>query len=253
MVSKHIELLSDREWPSDAFAVSLPIRRETAALGVIDMQHYALNPASDLIHTVKAHREELYRQFAAEAGIAVANTARLIECFRGARRRVVYTRHGMLLPDGADLVVRRRGREAAALESMSGHSGHLPLRGTAGHQIVDELAPLPGELVLDKNTSSAFNSTSIEMFLRNMGVDTLVLTGVASDQCVFATALDAADRGFHVIIASDATAGFDPGSTRAVQILFGRVWGYVMETSAVIRWMETGEKPSATRHQVTGG
>ena len=58
---------------------------------------------------------------------------------------------------------------------------------------------MAGELVVDKNTSSAFHTTPIDLYLRNMGVETIVLTGVAADMCVFATALDAADRGFHVI------------------------------------------------------
>ena len=97
------------------------------------------------------------------------------------------------------------------------------------------------------SASSAFNSTPIDLFLRNMNVQTVVLTGLASDQCVLATALDAADRGFHVIIAADACANLDPGSAEAVQILFGRVWGYVMRTQDIIDWLKTGQKPSRTR------
>ncbi len=101
--------------------------------------------------------------------------------------------------------------------------------------------------MLDKNTSSAFHSTAIDLLLRNMNADTVILTGIASDQCVFATALDAADRGFHVIIAADACANLDPGSAEAVQILFGRVFGYVMRTPAIIEWLETGNEPRETR------
>ena len=80
-----------------------------------------------------------------------------------------------------------------------------------------------------------------------MQIQTIVLTGVAADQCVLATAIDAADRGFHVIVASDAVANLDPGSAEATQILFGRVWGYVMSTDDIIRWMTTGKTPSNTR------
>ena len=83
-----------------------------------------------------------------------------------------------------------------------------------------------------------------------MQVETLVLVGVASDQCVLATAIDAADRGFHVILATDAVANIDPGSAEATQILFGRVWGYVMTTDAILHWLTTGTTPSQTRLEI---
>jgi nicotinamidase-related amidase len=102
-------------------------------------------------------------------------------------------------------------------------------------------------MILDKNTSSAFHSSPIDLYLRNMQIQTLVLTGVAADQCVLATAIDAADRGFHVVIVSDAVANLDPGSAQATQVLFGRVWGYVMTTDAIDHWLTTGEPPERTR------
>ena len=83
-----------------------------------------------------------------------------------------------------------------------------------------------------------------------LGIDTLILTGVAADQCVLATAIDAADRGFHVILATDAVANLDPGSAEATQILFGRIWGYVMTTADILHWLQTGEPPERTRLSV---
>ena len=160
---------------------------------------------------------------------------------------MVYTRHGAFLPDGPDLIVRRCGREEVALTSGDCSSGHMAVRGESGHEILDQVSPRTGELVLDKNTSSAFHSSPMDLLLRNMKVETLVLTGLATDQCVLATAIDAADRGFHVILAADACAGFDAGSAEAVQILFGRVWGYVMQTDDIIHWLRTGDKPIRTR------
>ena len=106
---------------------------------------------------------------------------------------------------------------------------------------------VPALLVFDKNTSSAFHTTPIDLYLRNMGIKTLVLTGVAADMCVFATALDAADRGFHVIIAADACETFDPGSAEAVQILFGHISGYVMKTADIADWLKSGRPPERTR------
>ena len=247
MAGKQITLVDDRDWPQAGFGFELPIRPESCALGVIDVQHYALDSEGHLAHTVKSSGSPVFNDFSLQAERMVANIQQLLAAFRERERPVVYTRHGAFLPGGSDLIVRRRGREEVAASSGDGSSGHMAVRGDPGHEILDQVAPCGGELVLDKNTSSAFHSSPMDLLLRNMKVETLVLTGLATDQCVLATAIDAADRGFHVIMAADACAGFDAGSAEAVQILFGRVWGYVMQTEDIIHWLRTGEKPARTR------
>lgn len=247
MSGKTITLLDDQQWPTPAFGFELPIQRDTTILGVIDVQHYCTNAHDRLGRTLQECRDDLFKGYAERIQSMIENIQKLLVTFRGFKRGVFYTRHGMQLPDGGDLVLRRRVRETHARACGHHQRGHLALRGEAAYEIIPEVSPQPGELILDKNTSSAFHSTPIDLLLRNMGAETLVLTGLAADQCLFATALDAADRGFHVIIASDACANLDPGSAEAVQILFGRVWGYVMKTDDIIEWMRTGEKPQRTR------
>lgn len=244
---KEIVLLDDDEWPSAGFFFTLPLRRESAALGVIDVQRYALNADGHLAHTVEQHCPQLQQAFLKRTDAMVANIQRLQAAFREQNRRVFFTRHGAQLSDGSDLVARRRGREAAALAATGEASGHMAVKGDAAYEIDRRVAPRLGEMILDKNTSSAFHSTPIDLYLRNMHIDTLILTGVAADQCVLATAIDAADRGFHVIVAADACANLDPGSAEATQILFGRVWGYVMSTAEIIKWLSTGASPERTR------
>ena len=247
MAGKQITLVDDRDWPQAGFGFELPIRPQSCALGVIDVQHYALDSEGHLAHTVQSSGSPVFNDFSLQAERMVANIQQLLAAFRERDRPVVYTRHGAFLPGGPDLIVRRRGREEVAVSSGDGSSGHMAVRGDPGHEILDQVAPRRGDLVLDKNTSSAFHSSPMDLLLRNMKVETLVLTGLATDQCVLATAIDAADRGFHVIMAADACAGFDAGSAEAVQILFGRVWGYVMQTEDIIHWLRTGEKPTRTR------
>ncbi len=89
-------------------------------------------------------------------------------------------------------------------------------------------------MVIDKNTSSAFNSTGIEWMLRNMGIETLVVAGMATDMCVETTSRDAADRGFSVIIAEDASATFFPDHHRAALSGFARVFGQVWTSGDVV-------------------
>lgn len=244
---KQITLLDDGQWPAAAFGVSLPIRPETTALGVIDVQHYAVDSKSDSAGVIRSSHSQLQDEFVRRAESMVANIKTLLSAFRQAGNRIFYTRHGMLVPDGGDMIARRRSREDIAHSATGGSAGHMPLKGEPGHQILSDIRPQTGEMVLDKNTSSAFHSTPIDLYLRNMGIETIVLTGVAADMCVLATAIDAADRGFHVIVASDACETIDTGSAEAVQILFGRIWGYVMTTADIVSWFETGEPPERTR------
>ena len=217
---------------------------------MIDVQGYVLDAEGHLSHTVRQHSTELQREYDARADVMITNIQQLLAAFRDANRIVFYTRHGAQLPDCSDLIQRRRGREAAALQATGDTSGHMPAKHEPGYKIDPRVAPCAGELVLDKNTSSAFHTTPVDLYLRNLGIDTLILTGVAADQCVLATAIDAADRGFHVILATDAVANLDPGSAEATQILFGRIWGYVMTTADILHWLQTGEPPERTRLSV---
>jgi biuret amidohydrolase len=247
MPGKTITLLDDEQWPSTGYAFTLPILPESTALGIVDVQLFALDAPHDLAGTLQSRNPELHKAFVGRTHGMINNIQELLKAFRSGKRRVLFTRHGMQVPDGGDLVSRRRIREETTRGTTHRQSGHMPLRGEPAYDIDPRVAPLPTELVFDKNTSSAFNSTGIDLFLRNMKIETLVLTGIASDQCVFATALDAADRGFHVIIAADACSALDQGSAEAVQILFGRVWGYVLQTKDIIEWLETGLAPKFTR------
>lgn len=249
-MSKQITILDDHQWPSAGFHFKLPIRPESTALIVIDVQGYAIDDDGHVAQTIKRFSPESHTGFLTRVQTMVANIKRLLADFRENKRRVVFTRHGAQIRDGSDLVLRRRNREEVALASTDEESGHMPVNGDPAYEIDPRVAPLPDELILDKNTSSAFHTTPIDLYLRNMQVETLVLVGVASDQCVLATAIDAADRGFHVILATDAVANIDPGSAEATQILFGRVWGYVMTTDAILHWLTTGTTPSQTRLEI---
>ena len=130
------------------------------------------------------------------------------------------------------MVARRRRRDADALAATG--TPALWHRGTFEHEVIEALAPRAGELVIDKNTSSALNSTGIEGLLRNLGVETLVLAGMATDMCVETTARDAADRGLNVIVVEDATATFFEHHHRAALSGFARVFGQVWSTAEVL-------------------
>lgn len=204
-----------------------------AALVVIDLQNYGCNPEVGLPQMLSQRYPEIARYYLPRlAETAVPNARRLLEGFRAAGCRIVFTRHGPLLADGSDMIARRRRRDVEALASTG--TPALWHRGTFEHELIAALAPTAGELVLDKNTSSAFNSTGIEWLLRNMEVETLVVAGMATDMCVETTARDAADRGFNVIVVEDATATFFEHHHRAALSGFARVFGQVWDSADVL-------------------
>jgi nicotinamidase-related amidase len=213
-----------------------------AALLVIDVQNYCCNPRAGITEMLADKHPAIAEYFATRVqSNLIPNIGRLLAAFRDAGREVVYTRHGALLTDGRDLIARRRTRDAEAL-STSGRPTMWPV-GSFEHQIVDELAPMPGELVLDKNASSPFNGTGIDQLLRNLGVETLVLVGVATDMCVETTGRDAADRGYNVIVAEDATATYYEAHHLASLSALARVYGKVWSTSDILRELDAALGP----------
>lgn len=204
-----------------------------AALVVIDMQNYGCDPQRGVAAMLALRYPEIADYYVPRlVDTVIPNARRLLDAFRGARLPVVFTRHGPLLPDGSDMIARRRRRDDAS--RLATNTPTLWHRGTAEHEVIAALAPRADELVVDKNTSSAFNSTGIEWLLRNKGADTLVFAGMATDMCVETTARDAADRGFNAVIVEDAAATFFERHHRAALGGFARVFGQVWSTREVL-------------------
>ena len=178
-----------------------------AGLLIIDYQNYSSNPDTGIAKMLRGQFPEVADYYVPRIiDTTVPNTRRLLNRFRQCGREVVYTRHGALLPDGRDMILRRRVRDDDSLKTTSQPT--LWSKGSFEHEVISELEPQPGELIIDKNASSAFNGTGIDQLLRNLQLDTLVFTGMATDMCVETTARDAADRGYNVIVVEDATATF---------------------------------------------
>lgn len=210
-----------------------------AALLVVDVQNYGCNPEAGIGRLVAQRHPEIAAYYLPRLEqIVIPNVERLLSAFRSAGRQVVFTRHGPLLADGRDMIVRRRRRDTE-LRAGSGVPA-LWSRGTFEHELIAALQPVEDDLVVDKNTSSPFNSTGIEWLLRNMGIEALVVVGMATDMCVETTARDAADRGFDVIVVEDATATFFERHHRAALSGFARVFGQVWSTDDVVAALEAG-------------
>jgi nicotinamidase-related amidase len=215
-----------------------------SALLLVDLQNYGCNPRVGVAAMLAERYPDIARYYVPRlVEVVIPNARRLLAAFRGAGLPVLFTRHGPLLPDGSDMIARRRRRDTESLAATT--TPTLWHRGTFEHAVVDELAPRADELVIDKNTSSAFNSTGIEWLLRNKGIDTLIVGGMATDMCVETTARDAADRGFNAVIVEDAAATFFERHHRAALGGFARVFGQVHATERILAALAARGTPGA--------
>jgi len=122
------------------------------------------------------------------------NLQALVAGFRAAGAEVMYTVMENLTKDGRD----------RSLDYKL--SDFFVAKGSWDAKVFDVLRPGDDEIVIPKTSSGVFNSTNIEYILRNIGIDTLVVTGFLTDQCVDHTLRDAADRGFYPVCVRDACA-----------------------------------------------
>ena len=208
-----------------------------AGLLVIDFQNYGSNPDCGVARMLAEKYPDVASYYLPRLRSAIGNSRRLLDAFREAKREVVFTRHGALLADGRDMIARRRQRDADSVEQTD--TPTLWSRGSFEHEIVSDLTPLDDELVIDKNASSPFNGTGIDQLLRNLGLDTLIVVGMATDMCVETTARDAADRGYNVIVVEDATATFFAEHHRAALSALARVYTQVWNTERVLHSLQS--------------
>jgi nicotinamidase-related amidase len=141
---------------------------------------------------------------------SIAPAARVLAAAREAGLTIVHTREGHR-GDLADLhpAKHRRGRFALRIGDP-GPMGRILIQGEPGHAIIPELAPLAGEIVIDKPGKGAFYATELDNRLRERNIEHLILCGVTTEICVSMTLREANDRGFDCLVLEDATASYFP-------------------------------------------
>lgn len=203
-------------------------RPKTAALVVIDMQRDFAEPGG--------FGESLGNDVSRITPIVPAVKA-LIDGFRVAGLPVIHTME-CHRPDLSDCPPAKRERGNPALRiGDEGPMGRILVAGEPGTAILPELAPLPGEIVIEKPGKGAFYATPLGDNLRQLGIRQLVFAGVTTEVCVQTTMREANDRGYECLLAEDATESYFPEFKEATLAMIraqGAIVGWTATVEAVL-------------------
>ena len=172
---------------------------------------------------------------------AIAPAQRVLAAARQAGLLVVHTREGHL-PDLSDCPRTKLDRWPKGKRiGDKGPMGRILVRGEPGHGIIDELKPLPGELIIDKPGKNAFLRTQLEQKLRQRKIRSIVEIGVTTDICGITTFAGGNDLGFDMLAVSDAMASYSPIRHRAMLDVItaqGGILGWVTQSNHLLAAFE---------------
>ena len=201
---------------------------ETTAVMVIDMQRDFLE--------LNGYGAALGNDVTALKA-SIPNAARLLAAARRAGLLVIHTRecHAEDLSD-CPAAKRERGQPVLRIGDP-GPMGRILVAGEPGTEFVAELAPVDGEIVIDKPGKGAFYATNLKDQLARLGIRSLIFSGVTTEVCVQTTMREANDRGFYCLLAEDATESYFP-EFKAATIEMVRAQGAIIGWTAKVLEIE---------------
>jgi biuret amidohydrolase len=225
----------------EAEPAALSVDLARTALVLIDMQRDFLEPGGfgEALGNDVSHLRR-----------AIGPCVRLLTAARQAGLLVIHTREGHR-PDLADAPRAKveRGPKGKRIGD-AGPMGRILVRGEPGHQLIPELAPAAGEVLIDKPGKGAFYATELGAILERRGIEFLVVGGVTTEVCVHTTVREANDRGYCCIVAGDACASYFPEfhetALRMVSAQ-GGIFGWVADSASILKVLQQADKSVISR------
>jgi nicotinamidase-related amidase len=206
------------------------------ALVIIDMQRDFIEPGG--FGAALGHKVEYLQKI-------VPTVAGLLKTFRELRLPVIHTREGHC-PDLSDCppAKKRRGNSTFRIGDR-GPMGRILVLGEPGNDIVHELRPEDGELVIDKPGKGAFYATDLQERLKELGITHLIFTGVTTEVCVQTSMREANDRGYECLLIEDGTESYFPDFKQATIRM-------IQSQGGIVGWITTADRLTDSLRQTYG-
>ncbi|WP_394787298.1 cysteine hydrolase family protein [Rhodoferax sp.] len=228
-----MSIFKSRTIAVEALPFAFPFAVSTAALVIIDMQRDFIEPGG--------FGETLGNNVALLEAIVPASQA-MLAAWREAGGLVVHTREAHK-PDLSDCPPAKLNRGNPALRIGDvGNMGRILIAGEPGNQIIDALAPVDGEIVIDKPGKGAFYATGLHEMLQQHGIQQLLFMGVTTEVCVQTSMREANDRGYDGLLLEDCTESYFPqfkAATLEMVRAQGGIVGWTAPSAAVLQALVT--------------
>ena len=207
----------------DNFSQQFSLEPSRTALLVIDMQNATGNRNMGLGKLLAEQGQSKSAQYRFDRidNLLIPNIQRLIAGFRDAGAHVIWITYGANAADASDAP-----HHIAPIIKATNN-----IAGQPEHEVVDALKPGPG---------GAFRSTALDSSLRALGVETVVSTGVSTNNCVAMTSMEACDLQYRVVVTSDATGTDSEEMQEATLTMLKRLWSRVLTTDEVLSELTAG-------------
>jgi len=204
------------------------------ALIVVDMQKYQVEKEYGAYKSLDNIIPGFLEYFVKEVEEKVTpNLRKLIDFCHDAEITVIYTKYSSFMPDGSDFSKSIKFLNNIAKTRLGEVA--FPYIKHPSSDIIDKLKPEERDFVIQKNTSGTFISTRLDSFLRNMEIETVLVSGVVTNFCVHSTAREASDYGFQVVILDDCCSAWSPDIHQSTLKSFGLIYGYILTYEKLIK------------------
>lgn len=213
----------------------ITLNPDTTALLIVDMQNeFILRDCGEALKFKETGEWERWIPFHDRLDdIAIPNTVKLLNYFRENNMEVTFGRIACL---------KENGNDRSPVQKSEGWNGMLIPVDSYNAQMIKELEPLKDEIVVNKTTDSVTTGTNYLQLLRYMGIETVVVTGIVTDQCVASTVRGLADDGLKVICVEDCCAAPDIALHDAELKIMNHIYCDVLSTDETIEVIERNKK-----------